>query len=102
MIPAALEGQELASLAAEAQYYGLAALHESLQTASLQPSTGKSCATYEYKHILDDYIHFRRDTESQLQTLYDAGWEPMQSCIGGASSGGNMRFPLFLVLRRLR
>ena len=96
VIPTNLEGWELANLAAEAQYYGLAALHESLQAAA---NAHKSRA-FQFKHMLCILINFELNRESELQALYDDGWELMESNLAGIRTTGN---PLvLLVLRRMR
>ncbi len=95
LVPTNLEDWELANLAAEAQYYGLAALHESLQAAA---NATKPC-TYQYKHILcyEKYLDIAK--ESELQALYDEGWELMGSSIAGTYTGMST---CWLVLRLLR
>ena len=78
LVPRNLEGRELASLAAEAQYYGLVALQESLQAAA---DGTKPDATYDYKHEV--YYHGSNWSTSaeqlKLHKLYDEGWELMES-----------------------
>ena len=97
LVPTNLEGWELANLAAEAQYYGLAALHESLQAAA---DATKSHA-YRYKHMLCCESKSKLDRESELQALYDKGWELMESSVAGVGgSCGDLM--IFLVLRHLR
>ena len=94
LVPTNLEEWELANLAAEAQYYGLAALHESLQAAA---KAAKPC-TYRYKHILSLPSELE-SKESQLQALYDEGWELMESSIAGTHNGSTI---ILLGLRHLR
>ena len=100
LVPTNLEEWELANLAAEAQYYGLAALHESLQAAA---KAAKPC-TYRYKHILCCENNLELVKESELQALYDEGWELMESSIAGTpmSRGAYSYWLVLLVLRHLR
>lgn len=101
-----LDARELASLAAEAQYYGLIALQDSLQTTTKQlPSLTPK---YEYRHILVTN-HSWRDQEPALHKLYAVGLELMQSCITGLHNineeDNNIDtefMVLFLVLRRMK
>ena len=95
LVPTNLEEWELANLAAEAQYYGLAALHESLKAAA----NATKPPTYQYKHIMLYREKFMgMVTEEQLQAFYDKGWELIESSIAGT----NNAWVALLVLRHLR
>lgn len=98
LVPTNLEEGELANLAAEAQYYGLAALHESLQAAAnaIKPHT------YTYKHVLSGQNNMELDRESELQALYDEGWELMESSMAGSRGSSYSDYFVLLVLRHLR
>ena len=94
-MPTNLEEREVASLAAEAQYYGLDALHELLQAASSE--TTKQSTGYQYKHLLCDTTQWGQQ-EPDVHRLYEDGWELMESSIAASKYGGLMLF----VLRRLK
>ncbi|KAL0049535.1 hypothetical protein WJX82_004326 [Trebouxia sp. C0006] len=96
LVPTNLEGWELANLDAEAQYYGLAALHAILQAAA----TATKSHAYQYKHMICYQRKGELNKESELQALYDKGWDLRQSSVAGMSSGGDV--VVFLVLRHLR
>lgn len=96
LVPTNLEGWELANLDAEAQYYGLAALHEILQAAA----TATKSHAYQYKHMICYQCKGELNKESELQALYDKGWDLRQSSVAGMSSSGDV--VVFLVLRHLR
>ena len=96
LVPTNLEGWELANLDAEAQHYGLAALHAILQAAATAIT---SCA-YRYKHMICYQRKGDLNKESELQALYDKGWDLMQSSVAASSSTGDV--VVFLVLRHLR
>ena len=96
LVPTNLEGWELANLDAEAQYYGLAALHEILQAAA----TATKSHAYQYKHMICYQRKGELNKESELQALYDKGWDLRQSSVAGMSSSGDV--VVFLVLRHLR
>ena len=98
LVPTNLEEWDLANLAAEAQYYGLAALHESLQAAA----NATKPRTYRYKHMLCHENNTELVNESKLQALYDEGWELMESSIAGTPSGLCSYWLVLLVLRHLR
>ncbi len=96
LVPTNLEGWELANLATEAQYYGLVALHEILQAAA----TAITSRAYQYKHMICYQRKGELNKESELQALYDKGWDLMQSSVAASSSTGDV--VVFLVLRYLR
>ena len=98
LIPASLNEQEIASLAAEARHYGLEALHGSLQAAAQSTKCGASC---EHKHILM-HAHCEQFDDTELQRLYKEGWELMKSNLSGCTDGTCGHLALWLILRRLR
>lgn len=101
LVPRNLERRELASLAAEAQYFGLVALQESLQAAA---DVTKPAATYDYKHGVFYHINMWNDDppegseDRKLHKLYDEGWEQMES---NAFYAGNC-CATYIALRRLK
>lgn len=96
LVPTNLEARELASLAAEAQYYGLVALQESLQAAA---DVTKPDAIYDYKHEMCHYSQWQ-DEELKLQKLYDKGWELMESNVAPYSNNGYL--VIYVALRRMK
>lgn len=94
LVPTNLEGRELASLAAEAQYYGLVALHESLQAASVT----KPNSMYEYKHEL--HYGWEDRAQKMMQNLYDEGWEPMDSNVACSFHKMGGQSLIWIALRR--
>ncbi len=98
LVPTNLEEWELANLAAEAQYYGLAALHKSLQAAAAATRPH----AYQYKHVICHFDYRELNKELELQALYDEGWELMKSSVAGLRNGQSDHLHVLFVLRHLR